>query len=56
MRKVLLGLFAGVVGLCCWGASASTAHAQAIDYNLGRYFYYPYYYYPHNYWPTTSPP
>jgi hypothetical protein len=47
-------LLAGVLSLALWGSSA--APAQAYDYNMGRYFYYPYYYFPHNYWPTTSHP
>ncbi len=32
------------------------APARAVDYNIGKFFYYPYYYYPHNYWPTESCP
>ncbi|HTU91035.1 MAG TPA: hypothetical protein VMF69_13230 [Gemmataceae bacterium] len=29
---------------------------RAVDYNLGKFWYYPFYYYPHNYWPTESCP
>jgi hypothetical protein len=27
---------------------------RVIDYNMGKFFYYPFYYYPHSYWPTES--
>ncbi|HWG47513.1 MAG TPA: hypothetical protein VN688_32420 [Gemmataceae bacterium] len=30
------------------------APARTVDYNVGKFFYYPYYYYPHSYWPTES--
>ena len=30
------------------------APARAVDYNLGKFFYYPYYYFPHSYWPTQT--
>lgn len=32
------------------------APVRAVDYNIGKFFYYPFYYYPHNYWPTQSHP
>lgn len=32
------------------------APARSVDYNIGKFFYYPFYYYPHNYWPTESRP
>jgi hypothetical protein len=32
------------------------APARAVDYNMGKFWYYPFYYYPHNYWPTESCP
>ncbi|HEY7312164.1 MAG TPA: hypothetical protein VH643_22560 [Gemmataceae bacterium] len=32
------------------------APARAVDYNMGKFFYYPFYYYPHSYWPTESCP
>ena len=32
------------------------APTRAVDYNIGKFFYYPFYYYPHNYWPTQSCP
>lgn len=32
------------------------APARTVDYNIGKFFYYPFYYYPHNYWPTESCP
>jgi hypothetical protein len=54
----------GVVGSISMGAVAVPppppigyyAPARAVDYNMGRFWYYPYYYYPHNYWPTESCP
>ena len=52
MRKWLLGMMLGVVGLAL---AASTNSATAQDTSIGRYSYYPYYYFPHNYWPTTGP-
>jgi hypothetical protein len=27
---------------------------RAVDWNLGKFFYYPFYYYPHSYWPTET--
>ena len=30
------------------------APVRTIDYNMGKFFYYPFYYYPHSYWPTES--
>lgn len=30
------------------------APTRAVDYNMGKFFYYPFYYYPHSYWPTES--
>jgi hypothetical protein len=53
MRRTLLALLTGVLGLCLWTASAPRACAQ--DWSMGRFFYYPYYYYPHSYWPTAGP-
>jgi hypothetical protein len=32
------------------------APARTVDYNIGKFFYYPYYYYPHSYWPKESCP
>jgi hypothetical protein len=32
------------------------APVRAVDWNIGKFFYYPFYYYPHNYWPTQSCP
>lgn len=32
------------------------APTRAVDYNVGKFFYYPFYYYPHSYWPTQSCP
>ena len=50
MRRMLVfGLV--VVGL--WLASAGPAQAQ--NYTMDRFFYYPYYYFPHNYWPQMAP-
>jgi hypothetical protein len=46
-------LFAVVTGvLICL---ASPRPAQAQNYNLNRFYYYPYYYFPHNYWPAMGP-
>jgi hypothetical protein len=57
------GSAAGFVGSLTVGAMAVTpppigyyAPARAVDYNMGKFFYYPFYYYPHNYWPTESCP
>jgi hypothetical protein len=52
----------GFVGNLSVGAMAVTppppigyyAPARAVDYNMGKFFYYPFYYYPHSYWPTES--
>jgi hypothetical protein len=54
----------GVVGSLTIGAMAVTppppigyyAPVRAVDYNMGKFFYYPFYYYPHSYWPTESCP
>ena len=32
------------------------APARAVDWNMGKFFYYPFYYFPHSYWPTASCP
>jgi hypothetical protein len=29
---------------------------RSVDWNMGRFSYYPYYYFPHNYWPQQSCP
>ena len=52
----------GFVGNLGVGAIAVTppppigyyAPVRPIDYNVGKFFYYPFYYYPHSYWPTES--
>ncbi len=54
----------GVVGSVTVGAMAVTppppigyyAPVRTVDWNMGKFWYYPYYYYPHNYWPTESCP
>ncbi len=54
----------GIVGNIGIGAIAVTppppigyyAPARAVDYNMGKFFYYPFYYFPHSYWPTQSCP
>jgi hypothetical protein len=54
----------GIVGNLTIGAMAVTppppigyyAPARTVDWNMGKFWYYPYYYYPHNYWPTESCP
>jgi hypothetical protein len=53
MRRLTLAVLSGVLGVGLWAGSASPAQAQ--DYCMGRFFYYPYYYYPHSYWPTQGP-
>ena len=53
MRRWLLTLTAGVLGLALWGGTTSPAHAQ--QYELNRFFYYPYYYFPWTYWPIQGP-
>lgn len=30
------------------------APSRTVDYNVGKFFYYPFYYYPHSYWPTQT--
>jgi hypothetical protein len=55
------GVIVGNIGI---GAMAVTppppigyyAPARAVDYNMGKFFYYPFYYFPHSYWPTQSCP
>jgi hypothetical protein len=52
----------GVVGSLTVGVMAVTppppigyyAPVRTVDWNMGKFWYYPYYYYPHNYWPTES--
>jgi hypothetical protein len=53
MRRSILAAFGLLLGLSVCGLAAPPAQAQ--EYNIGRYFYYPHYYYPHNYWPTQGP-
>jgi hypothetical protein len=53
MRRLLLGLFGGLLLAACWAGTTSPAHAQ--DLSIGKYYYYPYYYFPHNYWPSQGP-
>jgi hypothetical protein len=50
MQGWLLG---GLLAIGLWLASANSAQAQ--NWTMDRFFYYPYYYFPHNYWPQTSP-
>ena len=53
LRRWLLGLLAGGLGVALWAGSAAPAQAQQTG--LNRLYYYPYYYYPHNYWPSMGP-
>jgi hypothetical protein len=53
MRRLLLGIFGGLLLALSWSGSATTASAQ--DYSIGKGYYYPYYYFPHNYWPAQGP-
>ena len=53
MRRLVPGVWAGMLVLGMWLGSPTPAQAQNHDMN--RFFYYPYYYFPHNYWPTQSP-
>jgi hypothetical protein len=63
MRRILLGLFGGLLLSTLWAGPATPAHAQdptlyanrAADLSIGKYYYYPYYYFPHNYWPAQGP-
>jgi hypothetical protein len=57
------GVFPPMVGNVGVGAIALTpppigyyAAPRSVDYNLGKFYYYPFYYYPHSYWPTQSCP
>jgi hypothetical protein len=52
-RRIHLLLVTGLLGLGLW--LGSPAPAQAQNYNMDRFFYYPYYFFPHSYWPSTSP-
>jgi hypothetical protein len=54
MRRLLFTMAAIVLGVGMW--MGNTTSAQAQDYTMGRFFYYPYYYFPHNYWPQLMPP
>jgi hypothetical protein len=45
-----------ILALLLVGFFATENKAQAQDYNINNYFYYPYYYFPHSYWPIQSPP
>jgi hypothetical protein len=54
----------GIVGNIGIGAIAVTppppigyyAPARTVDWNMGKFFYFPFYYFPHSYWPTASCP
>jgi hypothetical protein len=58
------GAAVGIVGNIGIGAIAVTppppigyyAPARTVDWNAGKFFYYPFYYFPHSYWPTASCP
>jgi F0F1-type ATP synthase membrane subunit c/vacuolar-type H+-ATPase subunit K len=58
------GVGVGIVGNIGIGAIAVTppppigyyAPARTVDWNMGKFFYYPFYYFPHSYWPTASCP
>lgn len=52
-RRCLLALPGMVLGLAFWTGSAAPAQAQ--QYEMNRFFYYPYYYYSWNYWPVQGP-
>jgi len=53
LRRTLGVLLTGLLGAILWTASAAPAQAQ--QYNLTNFSYYPYYYYPHSYWPIMGP-
>ncbi|MGH7169741.1 MAG: hypothetical protein ACRELG_05630 [Gemmataceae bacterium] len=54
------GLYPPAVGNLSIGAMAVPAPSpigyyapsRTVDYNVGKFFYYPFYYFPHSYWPT----
>jgi hypothetical protein len=52
LRRICPALLAGIVGVALWVGAPGAAQAQ--QYNINKFFYYPYYYYPHNYWPVMS--
>jgi hypothetical protein len=49
-------LTTGLLALGLWLAAPAPVQAQATDYTMNRFWYYPFYYFPHSYWPITSPP
>lgn len=53
LRRWLSALLPGLFGLALW--AAMPAPAQAQQYELNRFFYYPYYYFPWTYWPQQGP-
>src|SRR5262245_59257221 len=53
LRRALWTLLPGLLGLALWTGMATPAQAQ--QYELNRFFYYPYYYYAWNYWPIQGP-
>src|SRR5437879_5538798 len=52
-RRMRVLLAAGLLAIGLWLGSATPAEAQ--NYNMDRFFYYPYHYYPHSYWPVMTP-
>lgn len=53
MHRPLAALLALALGAGMWMGSAAPAEAQ--QYNLTKFSYYPYYYFPHSYWPIMGP-
>lgn len=53
MRRPLAALLTLAIGLGTWLVPATPAQAQ--QYNLTKFSYYPYYYFPHSYWPVMGP-
>jgi hypothetical protein len=53
LQRMRVWLVCSVLAVGLWLACASPAQAQ--NYTMDRFFYYPYYYFPHSYWPQMSP-
>lgn len=53
LRGMRRTIWSAILLIGLWSVLAGQAQAQ--DYNMNNYFYYPYYYFPHNYWPAQNP-
>src|SRR4051812_23705369 len=52
LRRTRGWLLAGLLAMGLWLMAERPAQAQ--NYNLDRFYYYPYHLFPHNYWPQAS--